>query len=672
MNRHFLSGNVVLALLIGSLPICLLPIAHAAGPDHGFSIGRGIADVTGPPVGMQMWGFVREDQISEGIHTRLFSRAFVFADRETDKRLAFVSVDLGSVTHAIHAKVVDRLRDRFGDAYSLENVILSATHTHGGPGGYWHYGVGTPIGGPFYKQHFDAIVEGIVESIAQAHADLQPGSILINRGTVEGAGVNRSMAAYENNPEEERARYDSDTDKEMTLLKLADVSGVIGIIDWFASHPTAMTYDNRLISGDHKGHASALFEAMRGEGFVAAFAQSNAGDVTPNLNLDNTGPGENYIETTRIIAERQFDVARELFDNATERITGEIDYRQTFVNFAYLPVGGEFTGNGPQTTCPSAYGYAFAAGSTEDGGGHPLFKEGMKRRNLMIDATVKQQFGMPDPTERCRECHEDKAILFAAGELDPPGQAQILPLTLARIGQLTLVCVPAEFTTMAGRRLRETVAAVLGDNRGHIVLVGYANDYGGYVTTREEYAMQHYEGGHTLFGPWTLAAYQQEFTRLARAMVERSPVEPGPAPVDMRGRVPVTLIAAPADTLPAKAAFGAIARKPKRSYRAGDTVRVSFWSGDPRNDFKTGNTYLAVERDESGNWVTVATDTDWSTTCRWVRNEKVPTESKFLVTWDIPQSAAPGNYRIMHRGNFLDSAGKVQRFAGESRMFKVR
>ena len=103
MNRHFLSGNVVLALLIGSLPICLLPIAHAAGPDHGFSIGRGIADVTGPPVGVQMWGFVREDQISEGIHTRLFSRAFVFVDRETDKRIAFVSVDLGSVTHAIHA-----------------------------------------------------------------------------------------------------------------------------------------------------------------------------------------------------------------------------------------------------------------------------------------------------------------------------------------------------------------------------------------------------------------------------------------------------------------------------------------------------------------------------------------------------------------------------------------
>ncbi|MCH8031093.1 MAG: neutral/alkaline non-lysosomal ceramidase N-terminal domain-containing protein [Bacteroidetes bacterium] len=80
--------------------------------------------------------------------------------------------DLGSVPHEIQREVVDRLRQRYGDAYGLANVVLSATHTHSGPGGYWHYGVGGPLGGKFYAAHFEAIVEGIVASIIQAHEDL--------------------------------------------------------------------------------------------------------------------------------------------------------------------------------------------------------------------------------------------------------------------------------------------------------------------------------------------------------------------------------------------------------------------------------------------------------------------------------------------------------------------
>lgn len=31
--------------------------------------------------------------------------------------------------------VVDRLKGRFGDLYTFENVIISGTHTHSAPGG---------------------------------------------------------------------------------------------------------------------------------------------------------------------------------------------------------------------------------------------------------------------------------------------------------------------------------------------------------------------------------------------------------------------------------------------------------------------------------------------------------------------------------------------------------
>ncbi len=672
MRRRLTSIRLIAALAVTSAPLFALLIAHAADDDYPYLVGRGKADVTGPAVGVQLWGFVRADQISEGIHFRLFSRAFVVAERDGGKRLAFASVDLGSITHAMHQDVVDRLKAKYGDAYTEANVILSATHTHSGPSGFWHYGSDSPIGSPFYPEYYEAIVQGITDSIAQAHEDLQPGTIHLATGTVKGAGANRSVAAYLANPEAERARYATDTDEGMTLLKFTDASGDIGMVNWFASHPTAMTFFNRLISGDHKGRASALFEAEHGAGFVGAFAQSNAGDITPNLNLNNTGPGKDEFETTDIIAHRQYDVARAIFGQTEETLSGPIDFRHAYVNLGNLEVADEFTGAGPQHTCPSAFGYAFAAGSTEDGGGHPLFKEGMLARNAMIDGTVKTQFKLPEPSDACRECQTPKVILFSPGEMNPPGQSQVAPMTLARIGGLTLVCVPSEVTTMAGRRLRERVARELGSESKHVVIVGYANDYAGYVTTREEYGTQQYEGGHTLFGQWTLATYEQEFTRLARAMVSGEAAAEGGAPVDMRGQVPGLQLAVAADTLPNNAKFGEETGKIRKAYSRGDTVEAVFWSGNPRNDFHTGGTYLRVERQDGGAWTTVSTDNDWNTKCRWLPAPDMPEALQLTVTWDIPADAPPGTYRIVHEGNYKTADGKIERFTGASREFQLK
>ena len=46
------------------------------------------------------------------------------------------------------------------------------------------------------------------------------------------------------------------------------------------------------------------------------------------------------------------------------------------------------------------------------------------------------------------------------------------------------------------------------------MLCPYANAYSGYVTTFEEYQLQLYEGGHCLFGQWSLAALQTAFKRM--------------------------------------------------------------------------------------------------------------------------------------------------------------
>ena len=97
----------------------------------------------------------------------------------------------------------------------------------------------------------------------------------------------------------------------------------------------------------------------------------------------------------------------------------------------------------------------------------------------------------------------------------------VLPLQIVILGNVAIIACPGEFTNTARKRLVETAAPIL-EKRGieRIIFNSYANDYMGYVTTREEFQAQAYEGGHTVFGQWTLAAFQTEIKRLAEEMLK--------------------------------------------------------------------------------------------------------------------------------------------------------
>jgi hypothetical protein len=120
-----------------------------------------------------------------------------------------------------------------------------------------------------------------------------------------------------------------------------------------------------------------------------------------------------------------------------------------------------------------------------------------------------------------------------------PWSASVLPLQMFQWGQFVMIGVPGEFTTMAGRRLRDTVKQAFSDagkdTSGMIFsIAGLANSYSHYITvclgfgsclflmlafkTFEEFLVQRYAGASTLFGPHTLEAYQQEYYKLAYSL----------------------------------------------------------------------------------------------------------------------------------------------------------
>jgi neutral ceramidase len=640
-----------------------------------FNIGAGIYDITGPAAELGMMGYARVDQLTSGIHTRLWSRAFVIESPCNGKRVVFVSADLGMIFQAVKLEVVRRLQDAFPDAYSDENVLLSATHTHSGPGGHSHYTLYNLSTFGFNRQNFEVIVAGIFCSIPRAQANLKPGRILIASGALDDTGINRSPSAYLRNPQPERAVYTADTDKLMTVLKLVEEDGQeIGCINWFAVHGTSMGNHNHLISGDNKGYAAYLFESLKQADprkertFVAAFAQSNEGDVSPNIHGGEDGGGADDFESTSISGSKQFRRAIQLYDQATESLIGPVDYRHRYVDMSRLSVAEAWSGEPGSHTCPAAIGESMLAGA-EDGPG--VGKEGVDCGDL----SKLWKFVLCEPESE--SCQNPKPIVIRSNWTDPPLSPEVLPLQLVRIGDLVLVALPFEATTMAGRRLRNTVEQRLKDvGVKHVVIAGLANAYSGYLVTQEEYQDQQYEGASTHFGPWTLAACQQEFDGLSAALVAGDDVGPGstprrvdPKPRDLRSKVFGLLPGVLFDLAPPFKAYGSVKEQPGAAYSQDDTVRVRFWGGHPKNGLLTQSSFLEIQRAAGQSWQPVAFDRDPETKFIWKRI--LPSFSVITAEWHIPPGTPPGSYRIVVRGHWKPILRGVQPYTGTSQTFTV-
>lgn len=86
-----------------------------------------------------------------------------------------------------------------------------------------------------------------------------------------------------------------------------------------------------------------------------------------------------------------------------------------------------------------------------------------------------------------------------------------------QLGPVNIVGLPGEFTTMAGRRVRNAVESSTGNK---VILAGLSNNYINYVATPEEYDLQKYEAGATIYGRNTLPVLTALFEDMAKALAE--------------------------------------------------------------------------------------------------------------------------------------------------------
>ncbi|XP_005154078.2 putative neutral ceramidase C [Melopsittacus undulatus] len=654
-----------------------------------YLLGVGRADCTGPVAEIPLMGYAKTDQVGGGLLTRLYSRAFIMAELDDSRRVVFVSTDIGMVSQRVRLEVLRQLKSKYGELYRHDNVILSGTHTHSGPGGYFQYTLFWITSKGLIRPSLNAVVNGIVKSIDIAHQNMKRGRLFINRGSVENSQINRSPFSYLENPESERSRYSSNTDKEMVMLKMVDENGQeLGLISWFAVHPVSMNNTNRLVNSDNMGYASYLFEQEKNEGmlpgegsFVAAFASSNLGDVSPNTkgplcintgvscnNPESTcpvggakmcmamGPGNDMFESTRIIGQNIYSKARELYEKASQEITGPLSSAHQWVNMSDVSV--ELNATHTVKTCKPALGHSFAAG-TIDGVGEFNFTQGSVEGDPFWDGIRNQLLG--EPSSETKACHKPKPVLFSTGEMTwpHPWHPDIVDVQIVAVGSLAIIAVPGEFTTMSGRRLREAVKREF-DSHGapgmDVVIAGLCNVYTHYITTYEEYQVQRYEAASTIYGPHTLSAYIQLYRGLARsiAMNTVQDLPPGPEPPFFNITKLTLVPSLIADLVPVNKTFGDVLQEVRQQYQPMEVAEVTFVGANPRNSAEnaTEHNFLTVERytSTSDSWHVIQNDASWDTRFYWTKG--LLGRSNVTIEWHIPRGTEPGIYRIRYFGHY--------------------
>jgi neutral ceramidase len=709
------------------------PNAGSCTGNESFKLGSAIIDITGPAAGSVMMGYESPTHVSSGIQTRQYARAYVIDSPCNNKRVAFVSADIGMIFHSVRQGVLEKIQadPTLKNLYGEQNIMISATHTHAGPGGYSHHAAFNAFRAGYDDLAYQGIVEGIAAAIKNAHMNMAnhavPGKLRLGADEVLNANINRSKPAYAMNVETERKQFlnilgqEQDVEKSMTLLRLDRGDGrSIGLINWFGVHPTTTGNTNALISSDNKGWAAMQFEkiaktnyaiAPGQDNFVASFAQTNEGDSSPNIFIldkpfAERGGSQNEFESVAINGSKQLNTALRLFKAGGKAVKGGVGYAQFHVAMDKVSVtdpvvlGGLKHPAGMDTaqkrTCTAGMGVSFGAGA-EDGPGPTVegvscadpagaelaardfaaAQNGKVPPHLLAKGALCNLSKVP-ASEIDLSCHAEKPVLFVLG---PPFNLanNILPLQIFTIGNLALVALPWEVTTMAGRRIRDTVQNVLKDSGvDTVVIAGLSNDYVSYLTTREEYSLQHYEGASTQFGPWTLAAVQQELRKLAISLKNGAAPPAGPTRVVTSNPIPrPPYIGADFTNGPT---FGtALSQAP--ASKGGDTVTVSFQSAHPRNQTERGRGFALIERlSEKGVWETVKQDGDGEIIFRWKPQSAefyaspVPLSggvSTADLTWFIPKNVISGKYRIKHQGVAV-SNGSRQSFSGVSNEFRVQ
>jgi neutral ceramidase len=500
-------------LLFGSLDRSLL-----AQEAISLMAGVGRADIT-PPPGLPMFGYSRAGSgDAEGVRTRLYARVLYLED-SAGRQLAVVQCDLGGISPLLPRRIADRLKTT---GLTRDEIVVVATHTHGGPGGYFADEFYNDWGSN--RSGFDSNVatflsDRISEAVLQAHRSRARAALAVGSTTARGLTLNRSLPAFKANKNAGSPLYDSLTLLRVDRLREGSPGYPIAALTNFAIHGTAVPAANDLYHGDlHAAASRAVEHVIRrrygttGEDFVHLATNGAEGDVQPAY--DEIKRDASPFSEAHRLGEAFGRQALSLFNTLESATTSRVDIASHFIDLRLR------NPTPPELCHPAMVGVPVLGGSEEGRSHlHEFAKEGNRRESPEgCHASKKPAFELPGL--------DDALHRLLIKETAFPG---IAPIQTFRINDVLFVALPGEVTTEMGRRIRDAArssAAEVGLSVKSVALLGLAGAYISYVSTPEEYEQQHYEGASTFYGPGLGPFLQGNVARLVRelALPSRQPV----------------------------------------------------------------------------------------------------------------------------------------------------
>ncbi|HKF41530.1 MAG TPA: neutral/alkaline non-lysosomal ceramidase N-terminal domain-containing protein [Thermoanaerobaculia bacterium] len=520
--------------------------------------GAARVDIT-PPPGFPMGGNGFPAQFGRGYWSRLYARAFFFRDSRK-QTLALVSCDLGAMSSGLQARVAELLQKSKRPLHiTRDNLVLSATHVHHGPGNFMSFKLYNDMGSRmkgFDRQLFEMLASRIKTAVEKAEANAIPAKIVLKEGEVGDLLRNRAVEpfllnldrdavlkdgpVYPCNPpgpgcpcpagdpyRKECPRYRA-VDPRISVLEIRPGGGTeaSASLVFLSVHPEAMSHETQLYQSDFTGLAMALLEKDHNgdvvDGpYVSGFFNGAEGDISVRWDKQNRIEAVQFATSLHQTIQGKL---KETFTVGPDAVIGlaraELSSNCYFAQYhsqreQYLK--GCYGPDGPCISGRPLYGVATLGGAEDSrsplfelgwNSGHrvpPRDEQGVKQGALESDF-------LPNPFKK-------KDLLDLTNLIGPPCYyPERIPATLARIqsstGTLWLGAFPGEPTRTVWRRIEKALVNPLPANN-RILPVGIANEYIGYVTTREEFAAQYYEGASNVFGPETAELLGNVFKDLA-------------------------------------------------------------------------------------------------------------------------------------------------------------
>ena len=286
------------------------PVAWNRGEvqEDDLRVGLAAVDIT-PPVGWRLYGALYE-QFSRGVHDPLTAKAVVF--RQGNETVALLICDLCFISR----KLSEQVRERAGRATDIpsSNIIVCATHTHGGPEydgvlrDFRHEQAIREKGRDTHepRDYFAQLTERCVEAIVEAHAALRPARLQVGVAQQPGMAFNRRFHMKDGtvrfnpgkmNPDIVRPAGLTDPDLPFLLMRDAGTSEPLGSLTVFAMH--VATFGNGMFGADYPAHLENRLRKQFGDKFISVFGEGTAGDVN-HIDVSTSHPQTSDTEPARI------------------------------------------------------------------------------------------------------------------------------------------------------------------------------------------------------------------------------------------------------------------------------------------------------------------------------------------------------------------------------------